>query len=244
MPTHELFARTGNRWGDVALVALFSRLSSMEPTADAQTLPPVLALADDDLLHRVKAAAGLHLEKDKLVPRRRDALGRDGLRLEHARLRALPDGVQLERAAPLALPEPVVRQRQVEDVRDAARADDVVVVEQVAALAVGVDGHVLLRAREGAAARDGAQEIAELGRVEGIAELHEVREERDLLFCEIGKRCQIARLVDLNKKIKKKQQQQQQKGGRGTLSNATEKQKRHCRCANVTLYISVSFSVK
>jgi hypothetical protein len=64
------------------------------------------------------------------------------------------------------------------------------------------------------------------------------------LFCEIGKRCQIARLVDLNKKIKKKQQQQQQKGGRGTLSNATEKQKRHCRCANVTLYISVSFSVK
>ena len=170
----------------------------MEPTADAQTLPPVLVLADHDLLHRVKAPAGLHLKKHKLVPRRWDALGRDGLGLEHSAC-ALLDGVQLERAAPRALPGPVVWQGHVEDVRDAARADHVVVVEQVAAFAVGVDGHVLLHAREGAAARDGAQEIAEPGRVERIAEAYEVREERDLLFGEIRKRGQIARLVDLNK---------------------------------------------
>jgi hypothetical protein len=48
------------------------------------------------------------------------------------------------------------------------------VVEQVAALAVRVDRHVLFHAREGATARDGAQEIAELGRVERVAELDEV----------------------------------------------------------------------
>ena len=145
----------------------------MEPTTDTQTLPPVVALADDNLLHRMKAPSRLHLEKHKLVPNRRDALSRDRLGLQHA-AGALLDGVQLERAAPLPLPELVVRQGHVEDVRDAARADHVVVVEQVAALAVRVDRHVLLHAREWAAARDGAQEVAELGRVERIAELDEV----------------------------------------------------------------------
>ena len=206
MPTHELFARTRDGGDNFVFVALFARLSSMEPTADAQTLPPVLALADDDLLHRVKAPARLHLKKHKLVPRRRDAPGRDRLGLEHG-AGALLDGVQLERAAPRALPGPVVRQRHVEDVRDAARADHVVVVEQVAALAVRVDGHVLLHARERAAARHGAQELAELGRVECIAEPNEVREERDLLFGEIRQRCKIACLVDLKQQPPKKKKE-------------------------------------
>ena len=152
----------------------------MKPPADAETLPPVVALADDDLLDRVEAAPGLHLEEHKLVPRGRNALGRDGLRLERGVDvgvgvgGALADGVELERAAPLFLPELVVRERHVEDVRDAPGADHVVVVEQVAALAVRVDRHVLFHAREGATARDGAQEIAELGRVERVAELDEV----------------------------------------------------------------------
>lgn len=64
----------------------------MEPAADAQTLPAVLALADDDLLHRVEAPAGLHLEKYELVPSWWDAFGGDGLGLQRA-VHALPDGI-------------------------------------------------------------------------------------------------------------------------------------------------------
>lgn len=151
----------------------------MEPTADAQALPPVLALSNDHLLHRMKAPSGLHFEQHELVPHRRNALGRHWprLRLQHAFGRPFPflDGVQLERAAPLALPELVVRQGHVEDVGHASRTDDIVVVEQVAAFAVCVDGHVPFYAREWTTTRNGAQEIAKLGRVEGIAELYEVR---------------------------------------------------------------------
>jgi len=191
--THELFTRTRKVLGNLTLVALFSRLGGMKPTADAQTLRPVFTLADDDLLHRVKAPPGLHLEKHKLIPRRRDALARDGLRLQRhdaivgagagraaaaaavaaaAIIATLsPDRVELERAAPLLFPGSMGRERHVEDVRDASGADDVVVVEQVAALAVRVDRHVLFHAREWAAARDGAQETAELDGVERIAEL-------------------------------------------------------------------------
>jgi hypothetical protein len=140
--------------GDFALVTLFSWLSGMEPTTDAQTLPPVIALTDDDLLHRMKAASRLHLKEYELIPRRGHALNRDGFRFQNA-VGALLDRVQLERAAPLFLPELVVREGHVKDVRDASGADDVVVVEQVAAFAVCVDRHVLFHAREWAAARDG-----------------------------------------------------------------------------------------
>lgn len=191
--THKLFTRTRKVLTDFTLVALFSWLGSVEPTTDAQTLRSVFTLAgDDDLLHRVKAPPGLHLEKHKLIPRRRDALARDGLRLQHnvggssasgataaavvvavtvAAAIELSDRVELERAAPLLFPGSVGRERHVEDVRDASRADDIVVVEQVTALAVRVDRHVLFRAREWAAARDAAQEIAELDGIERIAEL-------------------------------------------------------------------------
>jgi hypothetical protein len=190
-----LFTRTRKVLTSFTLVALFSWLGSVEPTTDAQTLRSVFTLAgDDDLLHGVKAPPGLRLEKHKLIPRWRDALARDGLRLQHnvggssasgggaaaaavvvvvtvAAAIALSDRVELERAAPLLFPGSVGRERHVEDVRDASRADDIVVVEQVAALAVRVDRHVLFRAREWAAARDGAQEIAELDGIERIAEL-------------------------------------------------------------------------
>jgi hypothetical protein len=47
-----LFARTGKVLRDVvALVAFFARLSGVKPPADAETLPAVVALADDDLLY-------------------------------------------------------------------------------------------------------------------------------------------------------------------------------------------------
>src|SRR6267154_6391533 len=110
--THKLFARTGDGLGDITiLVTLFSWLSGMEPTTDAQALPPGLALADNNLLHRVKTPSGLHLEKYELVPRWRVALGRYGLWFQHA-LAFDPflflDGVKLERATPLSLPELVI----------------------------------------------------------------------------------------------------------------------------------------
>jgi len=82
-----------------------------------------------------------------------------------------------------------VRQRHVEYVRHTSRADDVVVVEQVAALAVGVDGHVLFHARERTAASHLAQKITEFLRIKRIAELYEVWKERNLLFCEVRERC-------------------------------------------------------
>jgi hypothetical protein len=119
-PAHKLFARTrdglGN--GDVILVTLFSRLSCMKPTTDAQTLPTVVVLTDNNLLNRMKAASGLHLEKYKLVPRWRDALCRNRLwLLQHALGPFLSlYGIQLERATPFPLPELVIGQRHVKDV--------------------------------------------------------------------------------------------------------------------------------
>jgi len=95
MFTHKLLARTRKgRFGRTLtlFVTVFSRLGGMEPAADAQTLPAVLALADDDLLHRVEAPAGLHLEKYELVPSWWDAFGGDGLGLQRA-VHALPDGI-------------------------------------------------------------------------------------------------------------------------------------------------------
>jgi hypothetical protein len=64
----------------------------MEPATDAQALPTILPLADDDLLHRVEAPAGLHLEKYELVPNWWDAFGGDGFRLQRT-IGAFPDGI-------------------------------------------------------------------------------------------------------------------------------------------------------
>ena len=96
-------------------VSLFTRLGSMEPTADAQPLSAVLGLTHDDLLDRVEATARLDLEEDELVPHGRDAPRGHGLWLGEA-LGAGLDGVELERAAPLGLPALVVREGHVEDV--------------------------------------------------------------------------------------------------------------------------------
>lgn len=90
-----------------------------------------------------------------------------------------------------------MRKRHVEDVGDATGADDVVVVEEVAALLVGVDGHVLLYAGEGTAASDGAEEGAEGGGVQRVAEFEEVGEEGELFLGEVVERGEVAGLVHL-----------------------------------------------
>lgn len=168
----------------------------MEPPADAQPLPPVLSLTHNDLFNRMETSPRLHLKEDKLVPTWRYALARNGLWLWDT-IWAVARGVELERAAPLALPAHVVRERHVENVRDAARADDVVVVEQVARLGVRGDGHVLLGARERPAAGDGAEERAEARAVERVAQREEVREEGALCVGKERERGEVARLLDL-----------------------------------------------
>ena len=182
--THELLSRAFQLLLGLGDVPLLPGLGGMEPAADAQPLAAVLGLTDDDLLDGVEAVAGLDLEEDELVPDGRDALRGDGERLGEA-LGAGLDGVELERAAPLGLPALVVREGHVEDVGHAAGADHVVVVEEVAALAVADDGHVLLGARERAAAGDGAEEGTEGRGIDSITEFEEIGEQSDLIFCEI-----------------------------------------------------------
>ena len=62
-------------------------------------------------------------------------------------------------------------------------------VQQVTALAVRIDGHVLFHAREWTAASHLAQEITEFLRIQRITELNEVWKQRDLLFGKIRERC-------------------------------------------------------
>jgi len=69
----------------------------------------------------------------------------------------------------------------VEDVGEATGANDVVVIEEMAAFGVGIDGHVLLDARERTTAGDCTQEAAKLRRVEGISEGKEVWEKGYLI---------------------------------------------------------------
>jgi len=64
----------------------------------------------------------------------------------------------------------------VEDVGEATGTNNVIVIEEMAAFRVGIDGHVLLDARERTATSDCTQEAAKLRRVEGIAEGKEVWE--------------------------------------------------------------------
>lgn len=169
----------------------------MEPPTNAQSLSPILPLANDNLLHRMKALPRLHLKENKLVPTRRYTLARDCLGLGIPLLTNLR-WIQLKRAAPLCLPDLVVREGHVEDVGDATGADDVVVVEQVAAFGVVVHGHVLFAAGEGAAACDGLHEGAEFGGVEGVAQDEEVGEEVQLGFGEVGERGEVSSLVHLH----------------------------------------------
>ena len=64
----------------------------------------------------------------------------------------------------------------VEDVGEATGTNNVIVIEEMTAFGVGIDGHVLLDARERTATSDSTQEAAELRRVEGITEGKEVWE--------------------------------------------------------------------
>jgi hypothetical protein len=121
----------------LGLIAVLARLRRVEPARDAEALAAVLALADDDLLDGVEGAAGLDLEEDELVPARRDGLGGHRRGLRRAAW-SVDHGVEFERAAPGRLPELEVGERHVEDVRYASRADDIVVVQQMAALFVCV----------------------------------------------------------------------------------------------------------
>ena len=168
----------------------------MEPSTNTQPLSPVLCLTHNDLLDRMKTLPRLNLEEDKLIPARRYTLAGYTLGLREI-IPPRASRVQLKRAAPIGLPPLVMREGHVKDVRDAAGADDVVVVEEVTAFGVCVHGHVLLRARERTAACHGPHEGAELGRVERVAEGEEVGEERDLVFGEVVERGEVTSLVDL-----------------------------------------------
>lgn len=183
--TYKLFPRTLElSLALLRFIPILAKLRRMKPPTDAQPLPPILALSNDHLLDRMETLPRLDLKKYELIPARRDAFRRDRLGLWGAVWPGL-DRVQLQRTAPLFLPSLVVRERHVQDVRDAPRADHVVVVEEMAAFGVGVDGHVLLGARERAAAGHVLEEGAECKGVEGIAKGEEVGEEGDLGFGQV-----------------------------------------------------------
>ncbi len=58
-------------------------------------------------------------------------------------------------------------------------------VEEVATLCVGVNGHVLLDTGEGAASSDCTEKITKLCGVERITEGEEIRKEGDLVLSEV-----------------------------------------------------------
>ena len=173
--TYELFPGTlhiGCRLRDVPLLAL---LRLMKPPTNTQPLPPILPLPPNhNLLHRMETPPRLHLKKHKLVPTRRHTLHRHRLRL-HLPLLPLPFShpspqIQLQRPPPVPLPQLVTRQRHIQYIRHAPRPNDVVVVQQVAPRRVRVHRHVPLRTGERPAPRHGAQEGAERGGVERVAQ--------------------------------------------------------------------------
>jgi hypothetical protein len=90
-----------------------------------------------------------------------------------------------------------MREGHVEYVRDAPGANDVVVVEEVAACGVGVDGHVLFCAGERPTACDSAEERAEGGGVERVTESEEVGKEGDFVGREVVEGSEVACLVYL-----------------------------------------------
>jgi hypothetical protein len=142
---------------------------------------------------------GLDLEENELIPAGRDAFCRHWKRFQFTLVIAVNGShwIQFQSAAPVLLPELIMRQGHVEDVRDTAGADHVVVIEKMTALCVRVDGHVLLRAGEGTTIGDGLEKITEGTRIEGIAEGEEIWQEGYLGRREIGQGSQIARLVHL-----------------------------------------------
>ena len=106
---------------------------------------------------------GLHLEKHKLIPNRRDAFFWDGLGLPFTIY--LFDRIQLECASPFFFPVHGSRKGEVKDVRDASGTDNVVVVEKMTTFSVRVDGHVLFRAREWTTPGDCTKKCTKSGRI-------------------------------------------------------------------------------
>ena len=73
-----------------------------------------------------------------------------------------------------------MREGHVEDIGDTSSTNDIIVIKQVAAFCVSVDGHVLLTSRERSASRYGAYKLSELFRVEGISECEQTGKESEL----------------------------------------------------------------
>lgn len=193
-PTYELFASAHHLHTLVLLhIFRFTRLSSMEPTTDTQPLAPFRALVHNDLFHGVVTPSRLDFKEDKLVPAGWHGPGWCRLRLS----RTLDNRVQLEGASILGLPRFTIRQGHVQDVGNPAGANDVVVIEQITPLLVGVHGHVLFRARDGPASGHGTHKGPKLIRIQGVAKGKEVREESDLIFGEVIEGSKIPGLVDL-----------------------------------------------
>ena len=90
-----------------------------------------------------------------------------------------------------------MREGHIEDIRDASGTDDIIVVKQMTAFCVSVDGHVLFASRERSASRYGAHELSELFRVEGISECEQIGEEGKLGFVQIRERSEVSSLVNL-----------------------------------------------
>lgn len=86
---------------------------------------------------------------------------------------------------------------EVEDEADPPRPDDIVVVQEITALTVLGTGHVGLAAAEGPTSGDVLEEVAELGTVEGVAELEQGGQEGEFRGGEAGQVGQVAGLVDL-----------------------------------------------
>ena len=165
----------------------------MEPTADTQPLVPIRAFLHHNLFNGMVTLPRLHFEKDELVPARWYGYCRGGLRFGST----LNDWVQLQRTSELGFPRFSVRKGHVEDIGSPTGTDDVVVVEQVASLFVGVYGHVLFRARDGTASCNGPHEASKLLRVQGVAEGKEVWEESDLFLGEVVEGSKVPSLVYL-----------------------------------------------
>ena len=81
-----------------------------------------------------------------------------------------------------------MREGHIEDIRDTSGTDDIIVIEQMTAFCVSVDGHVLLTSRERSASRYGAYELSEFFRVEGISECEQTGKEGELRFVQVRER--------------------------------------------------------
>ena len=169
----------------------------MQPATDAQPLES--RTPNEDFFDRMETFTGLYLEENELVPARWDRLDRRDFWLGD--VRTLPHGIEFECATVLSGPWFIVRAGHVEDIGYSARADYVVVVEEVAASSVRIERHVLFRAGERTTASDGLKKGTEARGVEGITDGGEAREVSTLVVREVGKRGEVARLVYLAKEM-------------------------------------------